>query len=527
MQPARTVRTALLACAVSVLGCGDSEQQPWDGSYVPQEERGDWVDPGPLSTCRVLEEGDAACGSPESFDLSQCKRRSLEVLPRRGIFRAELRFERSQASPRSQPTVRGGGFKLNLNGVPELVFGAPAVAGVWNSRTIHISGREGDLLYTFAGCNAVNDHVLTGCFSVCRDGRLEEAATFRAERMVRFGGEGDAAGGLRMRSESFVGLGTPVDVHVTGGHAYVLSRERRGQPGGLTVFDVSDPTAPVEVAVFSPPGGADWRSAVSVDGTLYVATANAGVAVVDISRPSAPVLLGHVPGGPVQVTGVSVDGDRLYATVESPDEPGTLRFDLSTPGLPRLMESSTLDARNPNRLYTGGSVITHEGRLYLNHQHEGLKVADIRDPAGLRLLGRYTYPYARSSASAVGTFAGRTIAFELGRGPGARLRVLDVSDPGNIQKVSEYGLRYVVSPHDLQLVGSRLYLSYHHEGLRLLDVSHPTQPREVGYYNTFRDTDLGRGDGADEGAAGLHVPGDGHVYVVDTVRGLLVLTEPK
>ncbi|NVJ28830.1 hypothetical protein HUW62_47335, partial [Myxococcus sp. AM011] len=43
---------------------------------------------------------------------------------------------------------------------------------------------------------------------------------------------------------------------------------------------------------------------------------------------------------------------------------------------------------------------------------------------------------------------------------------------------------------------------------------------------SYRETDPGRGDALEEGATGLQVPGDGHVYVVDTSRGLLVLTEP-
>ncbi len=530
MQPARTVWTVLLTCAVSALGCDDSGEQPWDGTYVPQEERGDWVDPGPLSTCRVLRDDAAPCGSLESFDLTQCRRRSLGDLERRGIFRAELRYEPKSSTLPAEPLPRGGGFKLGAGGAPERVFGAPPVAGLWDARTLLISGRDADTLYTFVGCNAVSESALTGCFSVCRNGRLEDSATFRAERMVRFPGEGEASGGLRLLSESPVALGTPVDVHVSGGRAYVISRGRPGRPGGLTVFDVSDPSAPVALGSLSPPGGADWTRATSVDGTLYVATTNAGIAVVDISQPSAPALLGSVPGGPVHVSGVSVDGHRLYAAVESP-EPGMLLFDISTPGVPRLVTDAVQGARAPDRRYTGGSVrvaISDEGRLlFLNHQHEGLKVADIRDPDNVWLLGTYTYPYARSAATEVGTFAGRIVAFELGRGPGARLRVLDATVPSRIQKISEYGLRHVVSPHSLQLQGTRLYLTYHHEGLRVLDVSKPTQPREVGYYNTFRETDPDRGDGPDEGAAGLHVPGDDHVYVVDTARGLLVLSEPR
>ncbi|MCP3137291.1 LVIVD repeat-containing protein [Pyxidicoccus xibeiensis] len=528
MQPARTAWTVLLACAVSALGCGESGAEPWDGSYVPLEEYGDWRDTNPLAGCRVLNGGGAPCGSPESFDLSSCKRRSLENLERAGIFRAELHHEPWASTAQARPPVSGGGFKLRTrDGHPELVNGFPAIGGVWSSRSLLITGRDGDTLHTFVGCEAVNSRVLTGCYAMCRNGQLVDAATFRAERMARFKGEAEASSGLRLRSESRVEAGPAMDVHVAGGHAYVLSERRPGQPGGLTVFDVGDVRAPVPVGHLAPPAGEDWRSATSVDGVLYVASATRGVAVVDISQPSQPTLLRTVPESPISVSSVRVDGHRLFATLEGP-EPGTVIFDISTPGAPQVLQHSALRARSPDRLYSGGEgAVAYEGRLYVNHRHEGLKVADISQPQQLRLLGQYTYPFARSAASAVGTFAGRIVAFELGRGTRARLRVLDASQPSDIRKLAEYGMRQVVSPHSLSLRGTRLYMTYHHEGLRVLDVSNPTRPTLVEWFNTWRETDEGRGDGPNEGATGLHVPGDGYVYVVDTARGLLVLDEPE
>ena len=525
MPPARAAWTVLLACAASALGCGTAEELPWDGSYVPLQERGDWVDSGPLSTCRVLAESAAPCGSLESFDLSACQRRSLGDLERQGVFRAELRYEPGGSAASAQPWTGPAGFKLSVNGTPELVLGAPPAAGVWNARTLLFSSRDGDTLYTFAGCNAVNARVLTGCFSVCRNGQLEASATFRAERMSRVPGEAESGGGLRRVSESFVGTGTPVDVLVTRDQAFVISESRQGRAGGLTVFDVSNRRAPVAVGHLSPPGNADWKSAAVAEGTLYVATADTGIAVVDISEPSRPTLVRTVPEASVPVSGVSVGGNRLYATVESPER-GTLVFDVSAPREPRLVGNVSLAAMDSNRVYSGRGAVAYEGRLYVSQQQDGFKVADISNPNRVSLLGKYTYPHGSSAASAVGTFAGRAVAFELGRGLGARLRVLDASVPSTIQKMSEYSLRRVVSPRSLELRGSRLYVTYHQEGLRVLDVSNPTHVRELAWFNTYRETDAGRGDALEEGATGLHVPGDGYVYVVDTARGLLIFNEP-
>ncbi|QSQ12062.1 LVIVD repeat-containing protein [Myxococcus landrumensis] len=523
MRCAHLAWTVLLACAAA--GCSSPDAAPWDGSYTALPEWGDWRDTGPLSACRVLEAG-AECGSIDSFDLSACKLRSMEALERQGVYRSELRFD-ARGTQGVRMATRGGGFKLDARGVPEQVQGTHAIAGVWDSRMLLISSYSQDEgFFTFAGCNAVNPRALTGCFSRCRQGVLVESGTFRAERVARFKGEHEISGGMQQVSERSVDQGMPVDLQVIGGWAYVISQDSavRG-PGGLTVFDVHEPAEPVQVARMKLPGDSDWRGATSRNGVLYVASAKSGVVVFDISRPEAPVFLRQALDKPVGVGMVSVDGDRLYA-VGLDAKAGTMMFDISTPTEPRLLQHIVSGARLMDEPSSSQGPVSYQGRLYVNHRGEGLQVVDTRTAPGVRVLGHYTYPHANSRASAVGTFAGRTIAFESSLGVGARLRVLDVSDPLHIVKMAEYGLRAVVSPRAMELRGSRLYLTYHQEGLRVLDVSNPTQPREVAYFNSFRETDPGRGDTLEEGATGLQVPGDGHVYIVDTARGLIVLTEP-
>ncbi|MBJ6765033.1 hypothetical protein JGU66_30080, partial [Myxococcaceae bacterium JPH2] len=73
--------------------------------------------------------------------------------------------------------------------------------------------------------------------------------------------------------------------------------------------------------------------------------------------------------------------------------------------------------------------------------------------------------------------------------------------------------------------GTKLYIAYYQEGLRVLDVANPTQPREIARYATYRDTDPFRIGDFFEGAIGIRIPGDGFVYLVDTSRGLLVFKE--
>jgi hypothetical protein len=380
----------------------------------------------------------------------------------------------------------------------------------------------------FAGCQASGPDRFNGCYARCVNGRVFRVGTFDAYRMTWQPGEAESSGGLGLVSESFVAQGLPVDVYVAKNHAYVVSvryTTRGSRDGGLTVFDVSDRRNPVLKKVITLPGDNYWNGVWAKGDALYVASGNTGVVVFDISNPGDPVLLRSVPSGAgaLNVHTVLVDGDRLYAMSPSPGR-DTLVFDVSNPLNPVL--------RTRIASPTGGTpsgphdAFAYGGRLYINQTNQGLYVVDVSNLDDVKPLGTYPYANAYSHHNAVGTFAGRTIAFEGAEGSGTHLRVLDVTNPAHIVKIGEFKQRPVTSIHNMLLVDTKLYVAWYHEGVRVLDVSNPTRPRQVAHFNTFRETDPDRTDGTYEGAIGIRVPGDGYVYVVDTSRGLLILNQP-
>ncbi len=234
--------------------------------------------------------------------------------------------------------------------------------------------------------------------------------------------------------------------------------------------------------------------------------------VFDISEPANPRLVRNVPSTNTNVHTVFVDGNRLYAA--SPSK-GLLLFDVTTPTEPVELGRY---ASNPHDMFATGD------RLYISNGPYGFVVADASNPSDIRELGSYSYEPQYAHHNAVGTFGGRTIAFEGGEGPGEHLRVLDITYPAHIVKIGEFQLRTEISIHNMVLVGKKLYIAWYQEGVRVLDVSNPTQPTQVAYYNTWRET------GADpghyfSGAFGIRVPGDGYIYAVDSSRGLLLLRE--
>jgi hypothetical protein len=92
------------------------------------------------------------------------------------------------------------------------------------------------------------------------------------------------------------------DVEVVGKYAYAVVKA-----GGLYVFDVSDPTAPVEIGSHIMTG---WTWVVVISGNLaYIAT-DMGLHVVDVSDPAFPTEVGYYDTG--HAWGVTVADGYIY-----------------------------------------------------------------------------------------------------------------------------------------------------------------------------------------------------------------------
>ena len=75
-------------------------------------------------------------------------------------------------------------------------------------------------------------------------------------------------------------------------------------------------------------------------------------------------------------------------------------------------------------------------------------------------------------------------------------------------------------PHNLIIKDNFVYLSYYHDGLQIFDVSSPSNPKKVGYYDTY----LGNNGSFFSGAWGVYplLP-SGNILVSDMQSGLFIL----
>ncbi|WXH30898.1 hypothetical protein WA016_04872 [Myxococcus stipitatus] len=505
-------------------GTPDAGPYVWDGTYTEMEDPGDWIDPGkPYAPCSFNSANASGnvCEDLSRFDVSQCDREALAALPQEGIYQAIVRNEIALRDGGVRIIASDFGMRLRAEDAgTSTMFDEPLLQRDTQGGDFAVVGHLPQTATTFAvaGCKSPAPSVITGCVATCRRGVFVRASTFEAHRVAK-SGEPESSGGLVPLSEHRAELGMAVDVFVTKGHAYVVSLRHLNQPGGLTVFDVSNPRAPLLKTSITLPDNNDWNGVTAKDNALYIAGNGTGTLVYDISQPENPVFIRLMPSGDYGTHTVFVDGNRLYTMGIT-----THVYDLATPLNPTLLTVISLPEDD-----TGGGAhdaFLYENRLYISNSFGGYAVVDVSNLDDVRVLGRYLHPdQSFAHYSAVGTFGGKTIAFEGGEMSASHLRVLDVTDPARIVKIGEFRMRQVTSMHNMALRGNLLYVAWYQEGLRVLDVSNPTKPKQVAHYQTYREEDPGRGDTYLEGAFGVRIPGDGFVYAADSARGLLIFKE--
>jgi hypothetical protein len=131
-------------------------------------------------------------------------------------------------------------------------------------------------------------------------------------------------------------------------------------------------------------------------------------------------------------------------------------------------------------------------RAYVSHWDAGMVILDITDPARPRLLGRGAPGLeeegnTHSAIPAGGNRLAVTTDEDQFPGPWGFTRIWNVVDPTRPVEVGRFATANALSAradgdysvHKPVVRGNRLYLSHYSDGLRVVDISRPTSPREV------------------------------------------------
>ncbi|MCI0435141.1 MAG: choice-of-anchor B family protein [Gemmatimonadetes bacterium] len=277
------------------------------------------------------------------------------------------------------------------------------------------------------------------------------------------------------------------DIKVLNDHAYIVADGARAH--GMQVFDLTRLRAVSDTpAVFEP--DATYRSVHSAhnvvadtsSGFLYIVGANGGgescgggLHMVDARDPLRPVFAGCY-------------NDRSGANSRG-----------------YTHDAQCVKYRGPDARYRNRQICVGSNETEIN-------IADVTDKAEPVLIGRNSYPdvaYAHQ-----GWFDDEQRYFYMndegdelvGAVAGTRTIVWDLSQLDDPVVAHEYIGPVRSSDHNLFVKGDHVYESNYGSGLRVLDISDRTHPREVGFLDSAPYNDNGPGHSAAQSGAWSNYP---------------------
>ncbi len=304
------------------------------------------------------------------------------------------------------------------------------------------------------------------------------------------------------------------NVRVLGKYAYLVRDD------GMHIIDVSDPTRPVKVG--------HWVNGYTNDVKLVVAGAKTFALIadnpskiVDVTDPTMPMTVAQVNESAHTVF-TETRNDKVYAYWGNYDATCPV-YDVTNPAMPQKLGSFQTDGPFVH------DMMVDNGIAYLNAWSAGFYRVDYTNPAAPVATGRWADTPTNTSHSSWTTVVnGRKIALHGGEAAGAHLSIVDVdpASPMFMKEIGSYQTRDYTSIHNVMAFGNRAYVAYYHDGTRVFDLSDPTNPTLIGYYNTWDPDGPESSSGVFDSAVGIDVDmAKRLIYIADIPRGLIILQD--
>ena len=261
-------------------------------------------------------------------------------------------------------------------------------------------------------------------------------------------------------------------------YALICARTR------LEIWDVTDPVNPV-LTRSVPASSTDLKQVRPYSHyALAVNQRDVGLQVIDMLNPeSAATVLNYVTssnyGG---AHTVHIDGHYAYLGMNGNSPYSWRIIDIADPLNPQ--EVGEYMTSIPSQFYMQSHDSYVKGdTAYIAFLSSGFSIVDIRNKGAPSKIADVFYPNAFTHNC--WTSEDGKYLFTTDEVPGGHLRVWDVRDPANPTQVAEWmppGIPSII--HNVQVKGNFLYISYYADGVVILDIEDPTQPVEVGHFDT-------------------------------------------
>lgn len=307
--------------------------------------------------------------------------------------------------------------------------------------------------------------------------------------------------------------------YAAGGREYAIL----GADDGTSIIDVTNPSLPKEVAHIPGPES-QWRELRTYQHYAYVVTEGGspdnliGVHIIDLSNlPASATLVkryvGRLNHGTVHT--VSIDGKFLYlngARNNSTLGAMNLILDLSDPVNPVEVgaweQNYWHDSQSKNDTIFASAIYG-----------DGIQVFDARDKKNLKLISQTNYP-ANFTHNIWMTDDNKYIT-QTDEEPNMPLNFWDVSVIKNLKLKAEYLAGKNAMAHNAHTSGNLVHVAYYEDGYRVFDISNRNAPVCVGSYDV--DGQLSRlGSFTSVWGVYPYLP-SGNILLSDIERGLVVI----
>ncbi len=298
-----------------------------------------------------------------------------------------------------------------------------------------------------------------------------------------------------------------------------------GSTDGTHFFDVTDPTNATQVAYVAGAyqgGGVIHRDYHDFQGYLYVVCdegSSSTLQIIDISTlPDSVTTVYDSNALFTKSHNIYIDTAtaKLYACASNT---AMDVYDLYTPTAPELIYSY-------NGVGHVHDAFVRNDSAYLNCGNDGFRIFDFSTVNQMgdqpTLLGTLTsYPDAGYNHSGWLSDDGTVYAMQ-DENHGYDVKLLDVSDFNNISVLSTFssGVDPQSMAHNGIIKGDNLYIPYYHDGLRVFDISDPTNPIQTWKYDTYAPLS----HASYKGAWGVYpyLP-SGNIVISDMQTGLYII----
>ena len=298
-----------------------------------------------------------------------------------------------------------------------------------------------------------------------------------------------------------------------------------GSTAGTHFFDITNPINSSEIACIAGAytgGGVIHRDYHDFGGYLYIVCDEGNSSTLQI------VDISDLPNSVNKV----YDSNILFTKAHN------IFIDTATAKLYACASNSAMDVysldmpTNPTLIYSYNDVghvhdaFVRNDSAYLNCGNEGLRIFDFSNVTQLgdqpTLLGSLTsYPDAGYNHSGWLSDNGTLYAMQ-DENHGYDVKILDVSDLNNISVISTFnsGMDVDCMAHNGIIKDDLLYISYYHDGMRIFDISDPSNPQQIWEYDTYTPNN----HSSYKGAWGIYpyLP-SGNIIVSDMQTGLYII----